>query len=384
MSASRLEASGSRGTGMECSRRVFQGLTSTSEAYLGLCALGKQGATDGGSYFIQLDDRQRSSTSGERPVEDSQAELLPIPLVTANPFFKRLGAGLATLEVQDVVAGAQGVLAALNLLYGVGWSERPIFPRTYSTLSPGQERVLRHIWCSVYAFLERGDAPFSLDAEISALRERASDYAGGTVSVKRKLVAAKVIPAWPKVGHACVAPIIKLVDSELQAELNSPANILLPEAEWPLVTPKSKVHASDDEWYEICKAAHARGMFKAYPEESIFRNNLGEKVMAGAMGVDKVKEINGEKVNLLRFICILCPINSYMRQMKGDSWSLPQSSLLTSLILQEDEFIWQDGEDLESCFNLFTLPDSWSPYFVFSKPVASSAFGGCRGALEGC
>ena len=59
--------------------------------------------------------------------------------------------------------------------------------------------------------------------------------------------------------------------------------------------------------------------------------------MAGAMGIDKVKEIDGEKVNLLRFICILCPINAYMRKIMGDSWSLPQSCLLSSLILSAGE-----------------------------------------------
>ena len=188
-------------------------------------------------------------------------------------------------------------------------------------------------------------------------------------------MAAKVIPAWPKVGHACAAPIIILVDAELQAKLNSPASILPPEADWPAVTPKSTVRANDDEWYHICVAGHERTMFMAFPEESIFRNNLGEKVMAGAMGIDKVKEIDGKKVNLLRFICILCPINAYMRKLMGDSWSLPQSCLLASLILQAEEYIWLDGEDLESCFTLFTLPDVWLPFFVFSKTVASSAFG---------
>ena len=93
------------------------------------------------------------------------------------------------------------------------------------------------------------------------------------------------------------------------------------------------------------------------------------------MGVEKIKEIDGCKVNLLRFICILCPINAYMRKIMGDCWSLPQGCLLATLILAAGEFVWVDGEDLESCFNLFTLPDSWLPYFVFSKMVASSAFG---------
>ena len=93
----------------------------------------------------------------------------------------------------------------------------------------------------------------------------------------RRLVAEKVIPAWPKVGHACVAPIITLVDAELQAELNSPSSILLPEADWPEVTPTSMVHADDDEWYQICAAGHPRGMFAPFPEEKGFRNNFGIK-----------------------------------------------------------------------------------------------------------
>ena len=99
------------------------------------------------------------------------------------------------------------------------------------------------------------------------------------------------------------------------------------------------------------------------------------------MGVDKVKEIEGCKVNLLRFICILCPINAYMRKIMGDSWSLPQGCLLATLILGAGEYVWVDGEDLESCFNPFTLPDSWLPYFVFSKMVASSAFEGTPGKM---
>ena len=357
---------------------MFEKLNSTTEAYLGLCALGTQGATDVGSFNLQLEAQQRTFTSGIGPLRKTRGELLPIPLKLAKPFLQTLGNGTRS-DVSYVVEGALGVLAALNFLHGVGWTDRPVFPPAKVILCPGHQKVLRNLWCSVYTFFERGEAPFELDAEISSLRERSSDYSGGTVSVRRKLIAEKVIPAWPKEGHACVLPISQLVDEELKAELESPDSILLPESEWPLVTPVSKVHASEDEWYRICQAGHARGMFTAFPEEKIFRNNFGEKVMAGAMGVDKVKVVEGKKVNLLRFICILCPINAYMRQLKGDSWSLPQSSLLASLILDEGEYVWQDGEDLESCFNLFTIPDAWLPYFVFSKPVASSAFGGRPG-----
>ena len=122
---------------------------------------------------------------------------------------------------------------------------------------------------------------FSFDDSISSLEKRASDYAGGTVSVRRRLVAEKVIPAWPKVGHACVAPIITLVDAELQAELNSPSSILLPEADWPEVTPTSMVHADDDEWYQICAAGHPRGMFVPFPEEIFFATIWEKRLWQG-------------------------------------------------------------------------------------------------------
>ena len=68
------------------------------------------------------------------------------------------------------------------------------------------------------------------------------------------MIASRVIPAWPKVGNACVAPMFSFVDSKLKAELLDTEAILLPESEWPKTTPKSKVYASDSEWYDICQA----------------------------------------------------------------------------------------------------------------------------------
>ena len=363
----------------ESVRRVHGALATTSEAYLGLCAKSMHGRSGVGEFAKLLEKSQRTFTSGERPVAERTPKLLPIPLSLARPHitehFRRKGDARDT----EIVEAACGILAGLNFLYCVGWTDTPILPESQIELGPAHHSVLRHLWASAGAFLGRGVSPFDLGEQIQALRDRAPDYSGGTVSVRRNLVAAQVIPAWPKVGHACVRPIVDLVDAELRAELEAPESILLPVAEWPLATPRSKVYASDDEWYQICEAGYQRGMLKAIQESEIFVNDLGERVTAGAMGVDKVKEIDGRRVNLLRFICILTPVNAYMRRLEGDSWTLPQSSLLSSLILNEGEFLWLDGEDLESCFNLFTLPDSWAGYFAFSKPVAATALGGQPG-----
>ena len=208
-----------------------------------------------GSYSLRLAASQRSLTSGHEPSSaqnfQQSTELLPLPLELARPFLSTLGRGIIPPEDNRVTEGALGILAALNFLYGVGWADTPIFPTTKINLGPGQVKVLRHLWCCTYSFFEPGSVPYSLDDSIASLKERGCDYSGGTVSVRRRLEASKVIPAWPKIGHACVAPIINLVDAELQAELASPASILLPESEWPEVTPTSAVHADDDELYEI-------------------------------------------------------------------------------------------------------------------------------------
>ena len=99
-------------------------------------------------------------------------------------------------------------------------------------------------------------------------------------------------------------------------------------------------------------------------------------MLNGATGVDKVKIVDGKTVELLRFICILVPINSYLRKLKGDSNLLPFLPQMTLMTLEPNEVLFTDSEDMMSCFNLFKMPDCWAGYFAFEKPVPRSAFGG--------
>ena len=94
------------------------------------------------------------------------------------------------------------------------------------------------------------------------------------------------------------------------------------------------------------------------------------------MGVERYKDFDGVRTHCLRFSVVLEPINLYIRKLRGDSSMLPQASLLTLMILREDEVAWTDSEDLESCFNLFYLPEAWLGMFAFSLPVPACVFGG--------
>lgn len=44
-------------------------------------------------------------------------------------------------------------------------------------------------------------------------------------------------------------------------------------------------------------------------------------------------------------------------------------------MLEEDEMLYLDSEDLQSAFNLFSVPDQWLGYFAYSKKVDGKAFG---------
>ena len=39
-------------------------------------------------------------------------------------------------------------------------------------------------------------------------------------------------------------------------------------------------------------------------------------------------------------------------------------------VVGEDEVLWVESEDLASCFNLFSVPDSWLQFFAYERPVA--------------
>ena len=301
--------------------------------------------------------------------------LLPLCLTSCSNFWL---SEYKPLDVDSslVISLSVGVVNALNFLFAGGNAEKPAATLAIGSLGVAHEKMLRHVFSSVSNFLAGTFPDFDLKSCSKNLLERKRGYGGEVVSVRRELVASRVIPVWPKVGEACVCDITDFIDEDLKAQMLNLAECLLPEAEWPSQTPHSKVHASDSEWFKICQAWSKLTLFEPIAEDEIFTNQFGDKVLMGGMGVDKVKEVGNEVFVFLRFICIMCPINAYLREIAGDAWSLPQASLLSCLILKGGELFWTDSEDLTSCFNLFKTPRSWRGFMTFSKKVSMAAFGG--------
>ena len=195
------------------------------------------------------------------------------------------------------------------------------------------------------------------------------------------LVASKVIGAWPKVGQAAVQDAESFLTRELKAKLCDPVSCLKPVEEWPDSPHESRVRASDQEWRLIVEAAHARGLMVPIEPEEVFKDHEGRPVLNGAGAVRKVKVVDGQQVEMQRFISNLIPANMYQNRIEGDDRLLPYLGQLT-LLEQGPTEIWLcDSEDFTSCFNLFRIPKAWRKFVAFNKLVDASVFGGQEGHM---
>ena len=121
---------------------------------------------------------------------------------------------------------------------------------------------LNHLWDSILQFLEMGEERFSLEQITDEFNSKATSYGGETVSIRRTLTCDLVLPAWPILGDACILPVEDFIIPELRDNFIDPYHCLFPGDERPKVPPKSKVHASDSEWYALVKGGSGAKYFR--------------------------------------------------------------------------------------------------------------------------
>ena len=64
---------------------------------------------------------------------------------------------------------------------------------------------------------------------MSSIRSKVTSCGGEIVSIRRTLICELVLPAWPKLGEACVLPVEDLIIPELRDDFSDPYRCLLPE-----------------------------------------------------------------------------------------------------------------------------------------------------------
>ena len=270
-------------------------------------------------------------------------------------------------------------LCCLNFHYCAAWA-KPICVPMDGKVSENQKVAIQELGERITRNIISSEVPTAGEAK-GMLNTKRFDYCGNPVEHMQELDADKVIATWPKVGAAGIRYITEFLDGDLSEAVKNPKSWWLPKDRMPEKRTVSRVRASDETWYKICEAAHARGMMEIVSVSELMKDRNGHYVVNGAGGVLKEKEVNGKKLQLQRFISILVPTNEHTIQLPGEQDSLPYIGQLTGVLLNEGEKMVISSEDFTSAFNLFAVPKSWLPHFAFAKKVDASAFGGRRGVM---
>ena len=296
------------------------------------------------------------------------------PTPGAPPPYDRRG------DLLPIVGWVWAIVVVHNFNYCTGW-QKPVCVPFSDSISSNQKNAITEIAKSVDANIMSGDKLGTLGEAKKLLMSKKYDYAGRPVEYMEDLIFEKVKPAWPKKGEAGVSSIMKYLSEETRKQMERPQDLLLPLDMMPAKSPRSRVRASDQEWFKLCAYAHSLGMMKVVEDEAVPRDRGGHLITNGAGAVKKEKIINGKVCECQRFISILVPTNAATLPIKGAQDTLPYIGTLSALMLEDDEVLYLDAEDLQSAFNLFSVPDQWLGYFSYSKKVDGKAFGLPAGKL---
>ena len=282
----------------------------------------------------------------------------------------------SVIPIESILALVDLVLVALHYFALAQWDDHKVNFNAPGPLRAYHRRSLDHILIAVLYHLAAAERVVEPPKVREELTSKQVDYNGEVTAKAEDLEFGKVIPAWPTAEGAAVVPIIDLLSGELLEDVLDPARCLLPRAQWPSNAPRSRVRATDAEWYRIVKRGLELGLFCVCPENEILVDQHGTKVLNGAMGVKKAKVIDGTTTWLQRFIVIMCPSNAYLRRLRGASCFLPYLGRMVLVMLGDDEQLVVNGADMANCFNIFYFPTCWRGYMAFEKRVPASVIGG--------
>eukprot|EP00438_Fugacium_kawagutii_P016768 Skav231119 [mRNA] locus=scaffold7:90570:104623:- [translate_table: standard] len=312
------------------------------------------------------------SPSEKAKVSESHGDLLPIHPESV------------TLDIEGVTANnidwVKLMIICIDYHYCVGWS-KPICVPFKVSLTPNQKRAISGLADTVTNNIVTADPLPSLGECDKLLSSKKFDYAGKPVEYMEDLVCERVLPAWPKKGQAGIQPIEDFLSPETREVFDHPEKLLLPTEVLPKNALRSRVRATDHEWFHLVKEAALRGMMKPVDDSLVPRDKSGHLVTNGAGGVLKEKMVDGQLKKCQRFISIMCPVNAITEPISGSQDTLPYIGQMTGLMLEESESLYLESEDLQSAFNLFSIPPKWYGYFAYSKKVDQSAFGLPAGKL---
>ena len=271
-------------------------------------------------------------------------------------------------------------LCCLNFHFCAAWS-RPICVPMDNEVSENQRVAIQQLGETISCNIVTDERLPITKVAKDMLNSKRYDYGGNPVEHMQELDAEGVITSWAKVGPAGGRYITEFLDGELGEAVKDPRSWWLPRDRMPEQRTVSRVRATDETWYQICEAAHAKGLMEIVEDSELMKDRDGHYIVNGAGGIVKEAEIDGRRVQTQQFIMVMIPTNEHSMQLPGEQDSLPHLSRLTGILLKEEEKLIMTSEEGASASSLFAVPRSWLPHFAFSKKVDAAAFGGRAGVM---
>ena len=221
-----------------------------------------------------------------RPSARRRGEVLPIPLEAI------------TTELEGVdphnLDWVRATVMVLNYLYCGGGAKSmgvPIEP----SLQENQRMAVRRLGENLrrLGLAEPVRIPSLEVVRAQMGPEGCSDY-GRPLQCLDVLDAERVIAARPPVGSAGVVPIVELLSGNLSDVVRDPTGWWLPDDLKPQKRTRSDVMASDEAWFSICQAGHARNLMKVVSDDQLHKDREGHYITIGAGGVSMLIETGNQ------------------------------------------------------------------------------------------
>ena len=330
------------------------------------------------SLDTPLGDFVREFSNPKRPPPRStelyqrKGNLLPI-----HPSSVELGMAGVTA---DNISWLKATLCCLNFHYCAAWA-RPICVPLDAEVSENQRAAIQQLGETISRNIVTTERLPTTEVAKERLNSKHYHHGGKPVEHMEELDPERVIASWPKVGAAGLRYVTEFLEGDLEEAVKDPKSWWLPRDRMPEKRTISKVCATDESWYQICEAAHARGLMEIVEDSELMKDCEGHFIVNGAGGIAKEAEVDGQRVHRQQFIMVMTPTNEHSMQLPGEQDSFPQISRKTGILLKEEKKLIMSREDCGSASSLFAVPRSWLPHFAFSKKVDAAAFGGRAGVM---
>lgn len=259
--------------------------------------------------------------------------------------------------------------AAINALYDS--------PNAGFARAPGKvhKAILVELKDKVRRFFEGDPCTLvSFEEVVRDLKDKKVSYSGEEVLAPYPLTAEQILKGLPPAGHGGSVPILPFLKGRTRFLMEHPEESLLDARDRGHAPCSAKVHIAKGSELEVFNLLASRGIISWFPDEKVFSDDRGQ-YLSGMFGVIKPGKFTESNLPVLRVIMNLIPVNGIFSVLRGDIQSLPSATGWLPLCLSEGEEITMSQGDMSAAFYLFSIPESWSPYFCFNFKVKGDLLG---------